>query len=341
MNFRIGVIRGDGIGPEVIAAAQQVLDTCAPWGLTWVPYEGGAAYYRKTGQFVDPQYFADTTLAATFFGAAGLPEVRLPNGTGVGVASYLRQRRDLYAGIRPIKSVPGTNLQLDFLLVREQSEGAYASLQGYRTDDVAVDLQVISRRGTQRVVRQAAQWGKRLGLSPRLTVLDKSNTLASHALFRETAAATAQELGLPFHGEYADAAAARLVQGQPGWAVVVTENLLGDVLSEIGAELMGGIGVAPSADVGDDHAMFQPIHGSAPDIAGRGVANPVGAMWSGALMLMWLGARYQVPRLTDAARKVTDGIFSVIRSGVRTPDLGGICTTDEVMRAVVGYLRCS
>lgn len=339
MNLRIGVIGGDGIGPEVVSAAKTVLDVATPLSLTWVTYKGGAAYYRETGEFVDPQYFADTALAATLFGAAGLPDVRLPNGTGIGVASYLRQRRDLYAGIRPIKSVPDTQLTLDFLLVREQSEGAYASLQGYRTGDVAVDLQVASRKGTQRVVRKALEWGKRLGLPPRLTVVDKSNTLVSHALFREVAVHTAESMGLPWNGEYADTAALRLVEGRPSWAVVVTENLIGDILSEIGAQLMGGIGLAPSADVGDDHAMFQPIHGSAPDIAGRGIANPIGAIWSGALMLMWLGDQYHVPQLQGAAQHVMGAIFSAIGDGVRTPDVGGTGTTEEVTQAVLAHLR--
>ena len=233
---------------------------------------------------------------------------------------------DLYAGIRPARSrqgIPATlagEPAIDFVIVRESTEGLFASLgAGIEVgDEVAVDTQVITRRGTERVVRAAFDLARRRGKppGPKVTCVNKANVLKSFAFFRKIFDEVASAYpDVSADHLYVDAAALELVRRPERFDVIVTENLLGDILSDLAAGLTGGMGVAPSADVGDDHAVFQPCHGSAPDIAGRGTANPLAAILSGAMLLEYLSRTKNDPAPGHAASRIEQAVSLVLSEG--------------------------
>jgi 3-isopropylmalate dehydrogenase len=276
--------------------------------------------------------------------------VRKPDGTELTPQITLRRVLDLYAGIRRARSrrgIPATlagEPAIDFVIVRESTEGLFASLgAGIEVgDEVAVDTQVITRRGTERVVRAAFDLARRRGKppGPTVTCVDKANVLKSFAFFRRIfdEVATAYPDVSADH-LYVDAAALELVRRPERFDVIVTENLLGDILSDLAAGLTGGMGVAPSADVGDHHAVFQPCHGSAPDIAGQGIANPLAAILSGAMLLEYLSSTKNNPAPGHAASRIEHAVSQVLSEGrVRTADLGGTSSTRDVTEAVLDQL---
>ena len=306
--YRIAVLAGDGIGPEVVAEALKVLRAVAVPGrleLAFEELEAGAGCYGRTGEEL-PRETLDGCRAADaiLFGAAGLPEVRFPDGTEIAPQLTLRIALDLYAGLRPIRLHPGvpTPLRLgdreriDYVILRENTEGLYASrgagvLVG---GHVATDTLVVTRPGVLRICRQAFELARRRRGAPRdgvrrVTLVDKANVLRSYAFFR----ALFDEVAVDYpdvqaEHAYVDAMTMYLVQRPGHYDVVVAENMFGDILSDLAAATVGGLGMAPSGDIGDHYALFQPSHGTAPDIAGKGVANPLAAILSAGLMLEWL-----------------------------------------------------
>lgn len=354
MTYRIAALGGDGIGPEVLAEALKVLEAVAGDGLRLrvERAEVGAALYRRTGEDL-PREVVDLCeqADAILFGAAGLPDIRYPDGTEIAPQVTLRFRLDLYAGVRPIRLYAGVPAPLrvpadrtiDYVIVRENVEGLFASRGGGARvgDEVAADTLVITRRGTERVVRRAFELALRRRRSlPTVTCVDKANIFRSYAFFRAVfreVAAGYPAVATDF--AYVDAMAMYLVQKPWQYDVVVLENLFGDILSDLGAGTVGGLGLAPSADLGDRRALFQPAHGSAPDIAGRDVANPLAMILSAAMMLDWLGERYQDPVAARAAQRVERAVATVLDAGtIRTPDLGGTATTRAVGDAVASAL---
>jgi len=353
-TYRIAVVEGDGIGPEVIASALEVLAAAQKrikgFALDFRSAPAGAGTYVEQGEAL-PVTTLETCRSADaiLLGACGLPGVRYPDGTEIIPQVTLRIVLDLYAGVRPACRLAGIASPLagepaiDFVVVRENTEGIFASLGGgiVLGDQVATDTQVITRRGTERVVRAAFELARRRGRSqPRVTCVDKANILRSFAFFRkvfdEVAAAfpdvAADHL-------YVDAAAMELVRRPGRFDVLVTENLLGDILSDLAAALVGGLGVAPSADLGDHHAVFQPCHGTAPDIAGQGVANPIAAILSGVMLLDYLADRHAESAPREAARRIEAAVAAAIAGGTaRTADVGGHATTREATRAIVAAL---
>jgi 3-isopropylmalate dehydrogenase len=310
---------------------------------------------------------------AILLGACGLPDVRYPDGTEVVPQIELRSLLDLYAGIRPIRGLPGIpptlarwpSEAIDLVIVRESTEGLFASRTGgiVLNDAVATDTQVITRAGTARVVRAAFEWcrtrsegrNEERGMrdpggrdpshsssliprsSPRVTCVDKANVFRSFAFFRrvfDEVAAEYRAEGIEAEHSYVDAMALRLVRDPTSLDVVVTENMFGDILSDLGAGLVGGLGMAPSADIGDRHALFQPVHGTAPDIEGRGIANPIAAILSAAMMLDWLGARRACPAARAAAAQIDAAVRTTLAEGLLPPDLGGQASTREIGAAV-------
>ena len=282
-------------------------------------------------------------------GACGLPDVRYPDGTEIIPQVTLRIELDLYAGIRPAKRMQGVPSPLagppsiDFVVVRESTEGIFASLGGgiVLGDQLATDTQVITRRGTERVVRAAFELARRRRRErPRVTCVDKANILRSFAFFRKVFDEVAA--GFPdvvADHLYVDAAALELVRRPERFDVLVTENLLGDILSDLAAGLVGGLGVAPSADVGDRHAVFQPCHGTAPDIAGRGVANPLAAILSGVMLLDHLADAHDDPSPRAAARRIEAAVAAALAAGdAQTADIGGRWSTTEATRAILRRL---
>ncbi|MBM3457723.1 MAG: isocitrate/isopropylmalate dehydrogenase family protein [Armatimonadetes bacterium] len=350
-RYRIAVLAGDGIGPEVIregvrvltAAVQDARDT----ELVLEELPAGAGEYRKGGKPLPDHTLARCREAdAVFLGAMGLPDVRWPDGTEMVPQIELRFVLDLYAGIRPIRWYPGVPAVLaqkrpadvDFVVVRESTEGLFASLGGgvVLRNEVATDQQVITRKGTERVCRAAFRWARRRaatrGRAGRVTCVDKANVFRSMAFFRQVFYEVAAEFPDVAAGhEYVDACAMKLVRQPEQFDVLVTENMFGDILSDLGPGLIGGLGLAPSADLGDTAAVFQPTHGTAPDIAGQGLANPLATILSGAMLLDWLGDRRHDPELRAAGAKIEQAVEQGLQSGdLRGPDLGGSLTTEQI-----------
>ncbi|MEM0907628.1 MAG: isocitrate/isopropylmalate family dehydrogenase [Pseudomonadota bacterium] len=360
-RLSIAVMPGDGIGLEVTPAALAVVDKAlslagAP-GLDHRPLHVGAKAYLDTGtDFSDEAKQVATDADAIYLGAMGLPSVRKANGTEIFPQVELRFLLDLYAGVRPTRAIPGVPTpladpraaEIDFALVRESTEGLFASVgKGVvENDERASDTQVITRATTEKLSRFAFDLADHRAARrtatrrSQVTLIDKANVFASFAFMRKVFDEVAAGRTTDVERLYVDASTLAFL-GRP-WLfdVIVTENMFGDILSDLAAGLVGGMGYAPSADIGDGHAVFQPAHGSAPDIAGSGKANPTAAILSGAMMLEWLGMRHDIPAMVDAAGLIehaVDGAFA--GGGLLTAELGGTAGVREVTDGVLSALH--
>jgi 3-isopropylmalate dehydrogenase len=355
-TYTIAVLPGDGIGPEVTEQAIRVLEAAArPFGLSLAleRFDASAALYRRAGVTMPETVFESCRAAdAIILGAIGLPEVRHADGTEVAGDAIFRLRfgLDLYAGLRPVKLYAGAPSPLrdpgpgiDYVVVRENVEGLYASRGGGCSvrDDVVVDSLVVTREGTRKVVDAAFRLAASRKGRPRdgqriVTCVDKSNVLRSYAFFRKVFDDTAAAYpGIGRDYAYVDAMTAYQVLRPWDYDVVVAENMFGDIISDLAAATVGGLGMAPSADVGDAHGLFQPAHGSAPDIAGRNRANPAATILSAAMMLAWLSDRHADDAARAAAVAIEAAAAAAIADGsARTPDLGGAAGTAEAGAAV-------
>jgi len=356
-TYHIAGLPGDGIGPEVLDATLVVLDAVQSHfkGLELVVerHEAGAEHYRRTGEAIpDSVMQACVDADAVLLAAIGLPDVRKPDGTEVqpDMMMGLRQTLGLYAAVRPVKLFPGVDCPLrdvengiDMVVLRENLEGLFASFGGgcQLNDQVATDTIVITREGTHRVVDFAFRLAQKRNGRPRdgkrkVTCVDKANVFRSFAFFRNVFFDVAK--GYPHieaDAAYVDAMSLHMVVRPAEWDVLVMENQFGDILSDLGAAIVGGLGLAPSAEIGDNHALFQPSHGTAPELAGRSVANPIAGILSAGMMLDWLGDRHGDEQCTLAATTIERAVANVLsQQQVRTPDLGGNATTTEIARAI-------
>ncbi|MGJ7544954.1 isocitrate/isopropylmalate dehydrogenase family protein [Variovorax sp. LT1R16] len=358
-NYRIAVLPGDGIGTEVMHAAEAVLQAVQPrigraLALEWLP--AGAQHYLDSGVALPEATLRSCEAAdAILFGAMGLPHVRGADGTEIIPQLDLRMHFDLYAGVRPIRTFRGLPTPLshpkaehiDLVLVRESTEGLfYARGRGdVRGDEEVFDTMRITRHGTTRICefafRLAARRAERLGRAGRVTNVDKANVFASMAFFRKVfEEVAARHPAVAADSGYVDAMALNLVMKPWTYDVLVTENMFGDILSDLIAALVGGMGMAPSGDIGDKHALFQPAHGTAPDITGQGKANPTAMLLSAAMMLEWLADRNGDSALADGAALIERAVEQVFASGqVRPMEFGGTHGTADITRAVVAALR--
>ncbi|MCF4129796.1 isocitrate/isopropylmalate dehydrogenase family protein [Methylobacterium sp. SyP6R] len=354
-QYRIATIEGDGIGPEVTQAAMAVLnEACGAGTLAFEMLEGGAGHYVKSGEVLPDDTFAGCRDAdAILHGAAGLPGVVYPDGTEVGNDLHLRLRfrLDLYANVRPIKLLPGVLSPLrafegggiDYVIVRENTEGLYASRGAgvVLRDEIASDSLVVTRKGTERVARFAFDLAAKRSGAPRdgqsrVTVCDKANILRSYAFFRRICDEVKSEYpGIGIDYAYADAITVHMLKRPDFYDVIVAENMFGDIISDLGAATVGGMGISPSGEIGDGHALFQGAHGSAPDIAGQNVASPVATILSGVMLLRWLADRRNDAALAVAADRIEAALGTVLREGRAVPrDLGGTATCTAVADAV-------
>lgn len=354
-DFRVAVFPGDGIGPEVMAPCLDVLEAAARavggFRLSFETLPAGAGCYRDTGVALPAASMAAALRAdAILLAAMGLPDVRYPDGTEAAPQLDLRAELGLYAGVRPVLTVGGLPAvlsdpraaQLDFVLVRESTEGLFAS-RGRGTvvgDREARDTLVITRAGSERVIDFAFRLaGRRRGKGRpgRVACVDKANVFTSFAFFRKIFDERARlfpDVGVEH--AYVDATALRMVQRPWTLDVLVTENMFGDILSDLGAGLMGGLGFAPSADIGDRHAVFQPCHGTAPDIAGQAKANPTAMFLSAAMMLDWLAERHGVPEASRAGALIRAAIGQAFAGSRLVPgELGGAAGTAAIGEAVL------
>ena len=360
--FRIAVFRGDGIGVDVTDAALAVLDsTCRRIGGFKLHYDeliAGAAYYRETGLDIAPgaEEAADRA-DAIFLGAIGLPDVRHEDGTEISPHIRLREKYQLYAGMRPIRGYPNTPLRLadsraaatDLVVLRESTEGLFYSAAVHQRGVIKDDQQVcetlrVTRSVTEKLhdfAFQLARKRKTRGGRGLVTCVDKANVFTSMAFFRkifDERAAHFPDIDTAYN--YVDAQALDLLRKPWEFDVLVMENMYGDILSDLAAGLVGGMGMAPCAEIGVEHGLFQPAHGSAPDIAGQDKANPLAAILSGALMLDYLADRSGVQALTDAAALIEATVgHGFIAKRLRPRELGGDQGTVALTRELIALIE--
>ncbi|MEQ1825669.1 MAG: isocitrate/isopropylmalate dehydrogenase family protein [Pirellula sp.] len=361
-NYSIVALPGDGIGPECMDATVCVLDAlqehCKDVSLTIRCHEAGAGHYRKHGIAIPDSVLADCLKAdAVLLAAIGLPDVRKPDGTEVqpDMMMGLRRALGLYAAVRPVKLYPGVNSPLntagagiDMIILRENLEGLFASFGGgcQLNDIVATDTLVITRQGTERIVDFAFRLAQKRKGRPidgkrKVTCVDKANVFRSFAFFRKIFYEIASRYpSIEADAVYVDAMSLHMVTCPSQWDVLVMENQFGDILSDLGAAIVGGLGMAPSAEIGNDHGMFQPSHGTAPQLAGLNVANPIATILSSAMMLEWLADRHNDPTARNAAELIETTVAKCLAEGsIRTAEQGGTASTIEVARTIANRLK--
>ncbi|MFT4215303.1 MAG: tartrate dehydrogenase [Microbacterium sp.] len=346
----ISVLAGDGIGQEVMPVAMDVLDVAGEQhgvAFEWREHPWGSDYYRAHGRMmpVDAIEVMSAT-DAVFLGAVGSPEVS-DTETLWGMLIPIRREFDQYVNLRPIRSFSGVasslagSPEIDMVIVRENVEGEYSAVGGRSYQgtphEAAYQQALFTRFGIERITRFAAAVAAER--SGRLLSATKSNGIIHTMPFWDEVVAevAAQYEGVVLESELIDALAARMVRRPQSIDVIVASNLFGDILSDLAAGAVGSIGIAPSANLNPERrhpSMFEPVHGSAPDIAGQGIANPIGQIWAGAMMLHHLGH-------AEIAERVEAAFTDVIESGLVTPDLGGTASTSAVGAAVVDRLRAA
>jgi len=315
----VAIVRGDGIGPEVVESALMVLEAAGAQ-FEQVPVDIGLGRWKRTGIAMakeDLQTIKECD--CVLFGAITTP----PDPGYRSVLLQLRRELDLYANIRPFRSC-----DLDFIIVRENTEGLYSGLEDVGVEESRT-VRLITRLGSERIARKACDLVARRS---KLTIVHKANVLKSDHLFLNTCRAVAEGHRIPFEDMLVDTTAYNLIVNPGRFDVLVTTNLFGDILSDEAAGIIGSLGLCASANVGESRALFEPIHGSAPDIAGKGIANPIGAIRSAAMMMEWLGDGETARRIDAAAERALD-------QGMKTPDLGGSCKTKDMTAAIVENLR--
>lgn len=349
-NYRIALLPGDGIGKEVVPAAVQVLKAAArEFTLSFEPFDWGCEYYLRTGRMMPPDGLDQLRpFDAILLGAIGHPTV--PDHVSLReLLLRIRFEFDLYVNLRPVEILPGLECPLrwkkpedvNMLFIRENSEGEYSGLGGRfhrgTPEEVAIQESVFTRRGVERVIRYAFDRA-RLRPRKRLASVTKSNAMQYamvmwDEVFHEVAKDYPDITTAQYH---VDAAAARMITHPESLDVVVASNLFADILTDLGGALQGSLGLAASANLNPDRRLgppiFEPVHGSAPDIEGLGIANPMATIWAAAMMMEHLGEPAASGRIMDALRAVTG------EGRVRTPDLGGKNTTAEFAAAVAGKL---
>lgn len=353
-SFNIAVFDGDGIGPEIMGPTIAILNALADqsdaYDLTFDHLPAGASHYAQTGDALPAQSIREAGKAdAILLSAMGLPDIRYDDGTEISPQIDLRMEFKLFAGVRPVRVVPNglTPLKMpdgkaiDFVLIRESTEGLFHTQgTGEVTADYARETLQITRDVSEKLFAFAfnlAQSRKDQGRGPgRVTCVDKANVFRSFAFFRGIFdQEAARHPDLTADHAYVDAMALWMVQKPWDFDVLVTENMFGDILSDLGAGLMGGLGLAPSADIGLHQAVFQPCHGSAPDIAGQGKANPFAMILSAAMMLDWLGLKHDNADMQRDADKIRTAVDAAIASRASvTADLGGTSTTAQAAAAI-------
>src|SRR6201988_737912 len=353
--FHIAVLGGDGIGPEVMAPALEILrriEAQSDLAFRFTDAAAGANHYRETGKSMpDSKIRLCEEADAILLGACGLPSMRYPDNTEIMPQVELRFHFDLYAGVRPARLIPGVpspivgadQRGIDLVVIRESTEGLFASMgKGFVSDTEARETLVITRKTSERLFEfsfKLAERRKKRGRPGALTCVDKANVFKAFAFFREMFDEAAKR-----HPEvkadrlYGDACSAMLVKRPWDLDVMVMENMFGDILSDLTAGLIGGMGMAPSADVGDRHAVFQPCHGTAPDIMGQGKANPTGMILSAAMMLDWLADKHGLEGAAEASEKIERAVDKVYAGGIKPMEFGGSNGTADVAKAVLAAL---
>src|SRR5207237_694510 len=353
--LHVAVLAGDGIGPEVMTPALEVLrklEASSGLKFRFTEAPAGANNYLATGKSMP-----DTTVRlcdeadAILLGACGLPSVRYPDNTEIMPQVELRFHFDLYAGVRPARLIPGVpspivgaeQRGIDLVVIRESTEGLFASMgKGVVTHEEARETLVITRKTSERLFNfsfKLAERRRARGRSGILGCVDKANVFKAFAYFRKIFDEVA-ELHPNVKAErlYIDACALMLVKRPWDFDVLVTENMFGDILSDLAAGLIGGMGMAPSADIGDRHAVFQPCHGTAPDIMWQGKANPTAMILSAAMMLDWLADQHGLESAAEQGERIERAVDKVYANGIKPMEFGGGNRPADIAKAVLAAL---
>jgi len=349
-TYRIAVIPGDGIGPEIVQAGIQVLNAAADrfdFKFQYEQFPYGAGYYKETGAFM-PDDALETlkVFDALYFGAVGLPDVddTLPAKL---FTFKVRTGFDQYVNYRPARLLSGVEgplrnkkpADIDLVVIRENTEGEFVQSGGFIrpqfADGMATDTSIFTRKGIERIARYSFELARRR--RKRVTNVTKSNTLIHSLAYWDRIVEQVSVIypDVEYRKMYVDNASANFVLHPELFDVIVTTNFIGDILSDLGGAIMGSIGLGPSGNINPERkypSMFEPIHGSAPDIAGRGIANPIGAIWSGAIMLEHLGRQ-------STAECIVRAIEATVEQGILPMDLGGSAKTIDIADAVVKNLK--
>ncbi|MCB5559225.1 isocitrate/isopropylmalate dehydrogenase family protein [Anaerosalibacter bizertensis] len=331
MAYNITLIPGDGIGPEVIGAARKVIDASGV-DISWEIVEAGAISNKNLGTPL-PNYVINS-IKKNKIALKG--PVTTPIGEGFkSVNVTLRQNLNLFANIRPIKSYEGIesiHKNVDFVVVRENTEDLYTGIEHMVGEDAAESIKIITKDASERICRFAFELARREGRK-KVTLVHKANIMKlSDGLFLRCGKEIAKEYtDIEFEDIIVDAMSMKLVQNPQNYDVIVAPNLYGDILSDLSAGLVGGLGLAPGANIGEDIAVFESVHGSAPDIAGKNIANPTSAILSGVMMLKYIGEE-------RVAKKIENALAETLRDK-GTIDLGGNLGTEEFAQEVIKNLK--
>ncbi len=330
LAMKLAVVEGDGVGKEVIPAAIEVLDALG-LEVEKVPVELGYGKWERTGSAITDEDIATLKECdCILFGAVTTP----PDPNYRSVLLTIRKELDMYANIRPIRPLPSVKGILErkdfnFIIVRENTEGMYSGIEEIGTD-ISTTKRVITRKGSKRIADYACKLAK--SRTNKLTIVHKSNVMKSDKLFLDVSRQSAIDTGVVYRDELVDSFAYNLITSPWNYDVIVTTNLFGDILSDMSGALVGGLGLLPSANIGEKYAFFEPVHGSAPDIAGRNIANPIAAILSLKMLLEWHGDIAE-------ATIVEEAVESALNLGICTPDLGGKYTTSQVGNSIAEYVK--
>ncbi|MBS7640904.1 MAG: isocitrate/isopropylmalate dehydrogenase family protein [Candidatus Bathyarchaeia archaeon] len=337
MRYKIAIIPGDGIGPELTETTMTVLRAVQKklnLDLEFIELEAGDACYARCGVALPEE---------TIMGIRNSHVcLKGPVGeTAADVIVKLRLMLDLYANIRPIKSYPNTPSlrdDIDLVIVRENTEDLYKGFEFKVGEDTAVALRVITRKGCERIARKAFEMA--LKRRRKVTAVHKANVMrVTCGLFAEVCRGIAKEYPMvSYEEQYVDAMAMRLIKEPQNFDVIVTTNMFGDILSDEAAQLVGGLGMAPGGNIGDDYAIFEPIHGSAPTRAGKRTANPCSMILAAKMMFDWLSEKYGDQLCSKAAWLIERGVTSALKKNLSVPDLGGKLRTDEMGEAIANEI---
>ncbi len=327
--YKISLITGDGIGPELSESAIPVLNTIRDrydLKLDVVPLSAGDKALAETGHALP----IDTINTIKNSDAC----IKAPVGeSAADVIVVLRRMLDLYANIRPAKSyphMPALRDDIDMVIVRENTEDLYIGKE-FNMGDSSVALRVISGSASKRIAKYAFETATQRNSAKKVTCVHKSNVMRiTDGMFADSCKAVSEEYpDIAFEEMYVDACAMNLIRQPEQFDVIVTTNLFGDILSDESSQVVGGLGMAPAANIGEDFALFEPVHGAAFDIAGQNIANPSSFLLSIKMMFDWLGNKHNDSRCIAAGKKLESTIFDLVKTGVKTKDIGGNMSTSE------------
>ncbi|UCE15758.1 MAG: isocitrate/isopropylmalate dehydrogenase family protein [Candidatus Bathyarchaeota archaeon] len=334
-GYRIALIPGDGIGPELTETTLEVLDTVKKkfdLDLNIVEVEAGDGCFKRRGVAL-PEDTVETIKNSHTCLKGPVGE------TAADVIVKLRLMFDLYANLRPVKaypSVPSARPDIDFIFVRENTEGVYRGLEFSLNPNTAICLRVITKKGSERIAKKAFEIARRRNKKKRVTAVHKANVMrVTCGLFAETCREVAKKYpDVTFDEQYVDATAMRIIKAPQNFDVIVTTNMFGDILSDEAAQLVGGLGMAPGANIGDNFALFEPVHGSAPSRVGKHTANPCSMILAAKMMLDWLGEQHRDSKCLAAAEAIEDAVVATLRKEITVPDFGGKAKTVEIGKAI-------